>query len=428
MTVYEFPDRGVWAQLCERPKADTESLNELVAQIFDEVKRNGDLAVAKYSELFDGSALTEFGVKPVTIENSSAILTDDLKDAMQLAKSNISKFQEPADEKVVIETMPGVKCWSEKRAIDRVGIYIPGGSAPLFSTVLMLGIPAKLAGCREVALFTPSDRNGNINPAILHAAKIVGITEIYAIGGIQAVAAMTLGTRSIAKVDKIFGPGNQYVTAAKLFAQQLGTPIDMPAGPSEVLVIADEFANAEFVASDLLSQAEHGPDSQVLLVATDATFVSEVEKAIARQIEELPRKEIARKALSNSSAIVLESLSSCVEFSNYYAPEHLILAIEDPENIVSEIKNAGSVFLGRYSCESAGDYASGTNHTLPTNGSARSYSGVSTDSFTKKISFQQLSFDGLKNIGPSVIAMAEAESLQAHANAVSIRLKSQDYV
>ncbi|MDP1744715.1 MAG: histidinol dehydrogenase, partial [Bacteroidota bacterium] len=349
----------------------------------------------------------------------------ELKAAIQLAKSNIEKFHAAQIETSgVIETTKGVNCWRESRAIEKVGIYIPGGSAPLFSTVLMLGIPAKLAGCKEIVLCTPPDKKGEIDPAILYTANLVGITSVYSIGGIQAIAAMAFGTQTVPKADKIFGPGNQYVTAAKQAAQQSGIAIDMPAGPSEVLIIADKSCNPSFVAADLLSQAEHGADSQVILLSDDEKVLDKITVELKNQLKALPRKEVAEKALKNSKAIILKNTQECIEFSNLYAPEHLILATVKAKKMIPEIINEGSVFLGNYSCESAGDYASGTNHTLPTNGYARSYSGVSLDSFVKKITFQELSREGIQNIGPAIELMAEAEQLFAHKNAVTLRLKS----
>lgn len=348
-----------------------------------------------------------------------------MKAAIQLAKDNISKFHEAQKQPVQkIETTKGVICWRENRAIETVGIYIPGGSAPLFSTVLMLGVPAILAGCKEIILCTPPNSEGKINPAILYTASLLGITKIYCVGGIQAIAAMTFGTEIIAPVNKIFGPGNQYVTAAKQMAQNFGIAIDMPAGPSEVLVIAAESCNPIFVAADLLSQAEHGADSQVILLSNNEKVIDDTLVEISKQLEVLPRKGIAAKAIENSKAILLNNIDECIELSNLYAPEHLIIAVENATNIVSQITNAGSIFLGNYSCESIGDYASGTNHTLPTNGYARNYSGVSLDSFVKKITIQDVSEEGIQNIGPSVELMAEAEGLWAHKNAVTVRLEN----
>lgn len=419
------PDRESWPGLVERPAADLNELNSLVDQIFKEVEQDGDIALKKYTAQFDQVDLQAFAVNSEDLTKASKAISDQLKDAMQLAKSNIEKFHSAQRESVkVIETTPGVECWRESRPVEKVGIYIPGGSAPLFSTVLMLGVPAKLAGCKEIVLCTPPDKNGKINPAILYVAQLVGITSIYSIGGIQAIAALTFGTETIPKVEKIFGPGNSYVTAAKQMAQKYGLSIDMPAGPSEVLIIADKTANPVFVAADLLSQAEHGIDSQVILLSDEESIIDQTLTEIINQAGALPRKEIIEKALSNSKAIKLNSLADCLDFSNLYAPEHLILATDRAREFIPQISQAGSVFLGNYSCESAGDYASGTNHTLPTNGYARNYSGVSLDSFVKKITFQELSREGIQNIGPAIELMAEAEQLMAHKNAVSIRLKA----
>lgn len=425
MTVFQYPTKEKWAGLCQRPTLETDDLETLARQIFDDVKRNGDKAVAKYNGMFDGNFSD---IRPMTAQDfilADAALPEDLKRAIALAKSNIEKFHASQIEKPLkTETSPGVVCWRESRPIDRVGLYIPGGSAPLFSTVLMLAIPAKLAGCKEIILCSPADASGKIAPEILFAASLTGVTQVFGTGGIQAIAAMSIGTDSIPKADKIFGPGNQYVTAAKTFAQSTGTAIDLPAGPSEVLVIADASANAAFVASDLLSQAEHGPDSQVVLLSESGDLISGVLSEINKQLKKLPRRDIASKALSNSKAILLRNLEDCMDFSNEYAPEHLIIATENAEEIATKVTSAGSVFIGKFTCESAGDYASGTNHTLPTNGFARSYSGVSLDSFIKKITFQKVSAEGLKNIGPAIEKMAAAEGLEAHKNAVSIRLKS----
>ncbi len=419
------PKREDWTKLSMRPTQDKTELSNLVEEVFAAIKKNGDVAVRKYSLLFDKVDVSSCLVNKKTITDSSKQVSKELKAAIQLAKRNIEKFHLAQKEPTkVIETTKGVKCWRESRAIEKVGIYIPGGSAPLFSTVLMLGIPAKIAGCKEIILCTPPNTKGEINPAILYAASLVGITSVYAVGGIQAIAAMTFGTKIVPKVNKIFGPGNQYVTAAKQMAQQIGVAIDMPAGPSEVLIIADKYCKPSFVAADLLSQAEHGADSQVILLSNDEQIVDQILAELTNQLKELPRKEIAKQALKNSKAIVFNSISDCLAFSNEYAPEHLILAIEKAKKEISNIINAGSVFLGNYSCESAGDYASGTNHTLPTNGFAKAYSGVSLDSFVKKITFQELTREGIKNIGPAIERMAAAEQLFAHKNAVTLRLKS----
>ena len=425
MEKIEFPLRSEWKKLAERPATEKDKLESLVATVFAEIEAEGDKAVLKYSKTFDKVEIISLAVENSAVENAAAQLSIELKQAIQLAKSNIEKFHAAQKEtKQIIETTEGVFCWRENRAIDKVGIYIPGGSAPLFSTVLMLGIPAMIAGCKEIILCTPPDKDGKINPAILYTAGLIGITQIFCVGGIQAIAAMTFGTETIPAVYKIFGPGNQYVTAAKKLAQSFGVAIDMPAGPSEVLVIADGNADPSFVASDLLSQAEHGADSQVILLADSKELIEKTEQEITAQLENLPRKELAVAALLNSKSILLNSLEDCIAFSNYYAPEHLIIATENYKDLIRGITTAGSVFLGKYSCESLGDYASGTNHTLPTNGYARNYSGVSLDSFVKKITFQEVTNEGIKNIGPAVELMAEAEQLLAHKNAVTLRLKS----
>lgn len=414
-----------WLTLTRRPAVKQVNLTQLVEEVFKAVKKEGDQAVKKYSIRFDGVDLRSLQVTAKTIAKASAKVSPALKKAISLARKNIEKFHAGQVEAgIPIETTQGVICWRESRAIEKVGIYIPGGTAPLFSTVLMLGIPARLAGCKEIILCTPPDKKGAIDPVILYAASVVGITSIYSVGGIQAIAAMAFGTKSIQQVDKIFGPGNQYVTAAKQKAQRMGVAIDMPAGPSEVLIIADKTCNPGFVAADLLSQAEHGADSQVVLLADDEKVVENVLTEIRTQLNQLPRKPIAAKALKNSKAIVFKNLRACMEFSNAYAPEHLILATDRAKKLLPYISNAGSVFIGNYSCESAGDYASGTNHTLPTNGFSRAYSGVSLDSFVKKITFQELTIKGIQNIGPSIELMAEAEQLMAHKNAVTIRLKT----
>lgn len=419
------PDITEWQSLFARPALDVQDLNTLVQQVFTEVLQSGDKAVTKYTQLFDGVRPDSLAVSQQEIDAATATISDELKAAIQLAKGNIEKFHSAQiDEKQIIETTTGVTCWRESRAIEKVGIYIPGGSAPLFSTVLMLAVPATMAGCKEIILCTPPDKQGNINPAILYTAQLSGVSKIYKVGGIQAIGAMAFGTESITKVDKIFGPGNQYVTAAKQAAFVAGVAIDLPAGPSELLVIADATANPAFVAADLLSQAEHGADSQVVLLTTDADFANATIAEINEQLVVLPRFVIAQKALVNSKIIVLKDTLDCIAFSNGYAPEHLIIATGDADTLAEKVTNAGSVFIGKYSCESAGDYASGTNHTLPTNGYARSYSGVSLDSFVKKITFQKISAQGLQNIGPAIEAMAAAEQLQAHKNAVTIRLKS----
>lgn len=423
MQVYQYPGRDEWKILLQRPVMNTDALEGSVKNILQEVKQQGDAAVKKFTKQFDKATINDLLVPEDDFTTAQQSLDPKLKAAILSAKVNIETFhkaQLTAPE--VIETMPGVKCWRKHVAIEKVGLYIPGGTAPLFSTILMLGIPAKLAGCKEIILCSPPDAGGQLHPAILFAAKAVGITKVFKAGGVQAIGAMAYGTETIPAVSKIFGPGNQYVTCAKQLVQQDGLAIDMPAGPSEVAVYADESANAAYVAADLLSQAEHGADSQVVLVSCTRDVISSIEQEIDKQVAELPRKDIALKALANSKLILVKNEAEAIDLLNEYAPEHLILSCNDPEEIAGQIINAGSVFLGHYSPESVGDYASGTNHTLPTNGYAKAYSGVSVDSFVKKITFQQLTQDGLKNISKTVIAMAEAEGLQAHANAVKVRL------
>ena len=424
MKTYINPNTEQWEELAKRETVATVDLNETVKSIFNDVQKNGSNAVKKYTNYFDGVTIENVAVAPEEIEKAILEVATDLKNAIQIAAENITKFHNSQKEiPTKIETTPGVFCWRESRAIETVGIYIPGGTAPLFSTVLMLAIPAKIAGCKNVILCSPPDKEGTINPAILYAAKLTGVTQIFKVGGIQAIAAMTFGTDEIPKVSKIFGPGNQYVTAAKQYAQQLGLAIDLPAGPSELLVIADESCDPEFVASDLLSQAEHGGDSQVILVSNSTKVVEKVLSEIEIQKAVLPRESVVEKALQNSRALVFDKIEIAIKFSNFYAPEHLILAIENAENKINLIENAGSIFIGNYSCESAGDYASGTNHTLPTNGYAKNYSGVSLDSFVKKITIQKLTAQGIQNLGPTIEIMAAAENLAAHKNAVSVRLK-----
>ncbi|MCQ9639559.1 histidinol dehydrogenase [Chryseobacterium sp. WG14] len=424
MKIYRYPKKNIWADLVQRPVFERAEISGLIAEIFEEVEKNGDQALLAFNKKFDQAETDGVIVSEPEIEEAAKLVSSELKKAIQQAKENIFQFHESQKQEVQkIETTKGVVCWRENRAVEKIGIYIPGGTAPLFSTVLMLAIPANLAGCKEVILCTPPDKNGNVNPAILYTAKLCGISKVFKTGGAQAIAAMTLGTKSIPKVYKIFGPGNQFVVAAKEYAQRYGAAIDMPAGPSEVLVIADEQAVPDFCAADLLSQAEHGSDSQVIFVATDLKVFNETIEAIDHQIKKLPRNEMAGRALENSCFILVNSLDEAIEFSNLYAPEHLILAIKDFKKYIPMVQNAGSVFLGNYSCESAGDYASGTNHTLPTNAYARNYSGVSLDSFVKKITFQHLSEEGLQNLGKTIELMAEAEGLFAHKNAVSIRLK-----
>jgi histidinol dehydrogenase len=423
--VFNQPEQKDWTKLLARPSFDAQELLPRVEAIIKEVMSKGDEALYDFTKQFDKADLKSIVLDEKIKANAESLLTSALKAAIQLAKGNIEKFHLPQLQKMDrIEIMPGVWCWRKSVGIDTVGIYIPGGTAPLFSTVLMLGIPAKIAGCKNIILCTPPNNNkGEIHPAIIYAANLVGITNIYTIGGVQAIAAMAYGTQTVPKVNKIFGPGNQYVTAAKQLVQQNGIAIDMPAGPSEVCVWADETAIPAFVAADLLSQAEHGIDSQVLLVASNEKVVANVQAELNIQLEKLTRKEFVKKALENSKAIILNNIADALLLINQYAPEHLIMSIENAEIVAEKVSNAGSVFIGNYSPESAGDYASGTNHTLPTNGYAHAYSGVSVDSFVKKITFQQLTERGLINIGQSVIEMANAESLDAHSNAVSIRLK-----
>ena len=398
---------------------------ESVQTILNAVKQHGDEAVLSFTKKFDGVELQETEVNTNELRDAGQKISTSLKAAILQAKANIEKFHLAQQvQESVVETMPGIACWRKSIGIEKVGLYIPGGTAPLFSTVLMLGIPAKLAGCREIILCTPAGKDAEIHPAILFAAQLVGVTRIFKIGGAQAIAAMAYGTDSIPSVFKIFGPGNQYVTAAKQLIQMQGVAIDIPAGPSEVCVLADATSEASFIAADLLSQAEHGRDSQVLLVCTDEKIVEKVKLEIDQQLEKLPRKEIAEKVMSNSRAVVMQNIDEAIELVNEYAAEHLIISCANADAIANKILNAGSVFIGQHSPESVGDYASGTNHTLPTNGFAKAYSGVSVDSFVKKITFQKLSKEGLKNIGNTVIEMAEAEGLRAHAEAVRVRMRS----
>ncbi|MBL7704436.1 MAG: histidinol dehydrogenase [Taibaiella sp.] len=424
MRTYINPNQDTLDALCKRPEIKTADLEADVRDILSLVKSGGDPALRKLVLELDQADIRELKVSPAEIKAAQEQVSPELAAAIQIAAANIEKFhrsQMIAEERV--ETSPGVFCWRKSVPIEKIGIYIPGGSAPLFSTILMLGIPAQLALCDTIILCTPPDKQGNIHPAILYTANLLRIKNIYKAGGAQAIAAMAYGTETIPRVYKIFGPGNQYVTKAKTLLQLEGLAIDIPAGPSEVLIIADQYADPDFIAADLLSQAEHGADSQVILLSNSSELITQTLQALEQQLESLPRKEIAAAALSNSFALQLDSISACFDFSNNYAPEHLILALEKPEYYAGQIKNAGSVFLGKYACESAGDYASGTNHTLPTNGFARSHSGVSVDSFCKKITFQTINKTGIRHIGPVIETMAEAESLIAHKNAVSIRLK-----
>ncbi|MFD0991818.1 histidinol dehydrogenase [Tenacibaculum geojense] len=425
MKSYIKPNKSAWLNLCERAQIEKSQLTDVVSAILDDVNKNKDEALYKYAKSLDNVSLDSLEVSQQEIEEAKTQVSADLKSAIDVARNNITTFHKAQQEDVkVVETTKGVSCWRKSVGIEKVGLYIPGGSAPLFSTILMLAIPAQIAGCKEIVLCTPPNTEGKINPVILYTANLVGVTKIFKSGGAQAVGAMAFGTETIPQVYKIFGPGNQYVTKAKELVQQQGVAIDMPAGPSEVLVIADDTCNPSFVAADLLSQAEHGPDSQVILLTDNENVLNEISKEVAEQLAKLPRKEIATLAMNNSRAILLNSIDECIDFSNIYAPEHLIIASENSAYFIDKITNAGSVFLGNYSCESAGDYASGTNHTLPTYGYAKNYSGVSLDSFVKKITFQKLTSEGIKNIGPAIELMAEAEGLEAHKNAVTLRLQS----
>lgn len=419
------PVKENWQELLKRPTATYDAIERTVFEIFKDVRQNGDQAIATYVKKFDEAELEDFFVSSLEIQAAKETIAPELKDAIQLAKTNIEKFHlAQVTKPVKVETAPGVMCWQEKRPIQKVGLYIPGGTAPLFSTILMLAIPAKIAGCKEIVLCTPSNKLGKVHPAVLYTADLCGITKIFKVGGIQAIAGMTFGTESLPKVYKIFGPGNQYVTVAKQIATTYGVAIDMPAGPSELLVFADATANAGFVASDLLSQAEHGEDSQVILVTTSQDFLEAVEQELEIQLELLPRKEIAKVAISKSKLIFCKSGDIAMELINEYAPEHFILCTENNDRYLQDIENAGSVFIGNYTPESAGDYASGTNHTLPTNGYAKNYSGVNLDSFLKAITFQSITEKGLQEIGPAIEIMASEEGLQAHKNAVTLRLNA----
>lgn len=418
------PQPENWSEILKRPTQTFTNVEETVKQIFKEVEQKGDIAISKYTSFFDGVSLDEILVSENEIENAKNQVSNELKNAIQLAKSNIEQFHSAQKtNKIEIETTEGVSCWQEKRPIQKVGLYIPGGTAPLFSTVLMLAVPAQIAGCKEIILCSPPDKNGNINPAILYTANLCGVNKIYKVGGIQAIAGMTYGTETIPQVFKIFGPGNQFVTIAKQYASQNGVAIDMPAGPSELLVYADESAVPSFVASDLLSQAEHGKDSQVILVTTSKNILDDVEEEIYKQLSKLPRKDIAKVAINNSKLIYVESEVKALRLINEYAPEHFIVCSKNEDFFIDGIENAGSVFIGNFTPESAGDYASGTNHTLPTNGYSKSYSGVNLDSFLKAMTFQKISEKGIQNIGNAIELMAEAEGLQAHKNAVSLRLE-----
>lgn len=424
MLVYKYPERSAWPSLLQRPVMDTAALEANVGNILADVKQQGDTAVRKYAQQFDKVQLESFEVTAAEFVHAANVLDADLKKAILQAKQNIELFHKAQQEAgKIIETMPGVQCWRKPVAIEKVGLYIPGGSAPLFSTILMLGIPAMIAGCKEIVLCTPSNAAGEVHPAVLYAAEQVGLERVFKIGGVQAIGAMAYGTATVPKVHKIFGPGNQYVTCAKQLVNKDGVAIDMPAGPSEVAVLADDTCVPSFVAADLLSQAEHGPDSQVLLVTTAESVIEAIQQEVTAQLAQLPRKDIAAKALENSRIILVRDTEEAMELLNAYAPEHLIVACKDDIGIADAVVNAGSVFLGNYSPESAGDYASGTNHTLPTNGYATAYSGVSLDSFVKKITFQRLTKEGLDAIGSTIETMAAAEGLDAHKNAVTVRLK-----
>ena len=423
MTIIENPNRKNWPILLQRPTQSVDDIEATVNQIFKEVVKNGDLAIAKYTSLFDGVELDSILVTEEEVNNSVKGVSKELQEAIKVAKTNIEKFHRALQTpKIEVETTKGVLCWQEKKAIQKIGLYIPGGTAPLFSTVLMLAVPAQIAGCNEIVLCSPPDKNGSINPAILYTAQLCGISKIIKVGGIQAIAGLTFGTETIPGVYKIFGPGNQFGTVAKQLATKYGVAIDMPAGPSELLVVADDTANPAFVASDLLSQAEHGADSQVILVSTSKNLIKSVSDEVAKQIKDLPRQDIAKKAMANSKLIYVDNNQTALDLINESAPEHLIICTRDEEFYVNGIVTAGSVFIGNYTPESAGDYASGTNHTLPTNGFSKAYSGINLDSFLKSMTFQKISKEGLQNIGNTIEQMAEAEGLQAHKNAVTIRI------
>lgn len=418
------PQKKDWKTILERPTKTVDDIEGIVNEVFTDIQKNGDTAVGKYTQKFDGVTLESNLVSENEINEAITSVASELKEAIILAKENITKFHSAQKtKKVFVETIKGVSCWQEKRPIQKVGLYVPGGTAPLLSTVLMLAIPAQIAGCKEIVLCSPPNKEGKIHPAILFAANLCGVTKIVKVGGIQAIAAYTFGTETIPQVYKIFGPGNQFVTVAKQLSTKYGVAIDMPAGPSELLVVADDSANASYVASDLLSQAEHGVDSQVILVSTSKDLISQVSNEIQKQLLALPRVAIAQKAMHNSKSIFVENDEIALELINEYGPEHFIVCTNNNNFYIDHIENAGSVFIGNYTPESAGDYASGTNHTLPTNGFTKAYSGVNLDSFMKSITFQEISKEGIKAIGKSVELMAEAEGLQAHKNAVSIRLK-----
>jgi histidinol dehydrogenase len=425
MQIIFNPKKESWSEILKRPTQSYENIEETVKGIFKEIQQKGDVAVQKYTSLFDGTSFENILVSQEEINEAVSLVSKELKEAIEVAKNNIYNFHvAQKTEKVEVITTNGASCWQEKRPIQKVGLYIPGGSAPLFSTVLMLALPAQIAGCKEIVLCTPPNKEGKINPAILYTAQLCGVTKIFKVGGIQAIGALTFGTETIPQVYKIFGPGNQFVTVAKQYATQFGVGIDMPAGPSELLVYADNSANVAFVASDLLSQAEHGKDSQVILVTITKEMISKVEKEIIAQIEKLPRKEIAKVTIQNSRLIYVANETEALELINEYAPEHFIVCSKNEDFFINGIANAGSVFIGNNTPESAGDYASGTNHTLPTNGYAKTYSGVNLDSFMKAMTFQKITEEGIQNVGPSIEIMADAEGLQAHKNAVSLRLNA----
>lgn len=425
MRTIQNPSRESWSELIQRPTQDYATLEETVSLIFKEVAQKGDLALSKYTSLFDGVSINSLKVTPEEFAAAESKINPDLRTALVQAQSNIGAFHRAQKTDIVtVETTPGVICWQEKRPIEKVGLYIPGGTAPLFSTVLMLAIPAKLAGCKEIVLCSPPRKDGSIAPEIIYAAQLCGVTDVFKVGGIQAIAALTFGTDSVPKVSKIFGPGNQYVTVAKQVATRYGVAIDLPAGPSEVLVYADETAVPAFVASDLLSQAEHGSDSQVVLVASDDTILDQVQQELNQQLEQLSRKDITRKAIENALMVSIPNPQEALDFINAYGPEHFIVCCKNEDFILNGLQNAGSVFVGNFTPESAGDYASGTNHTLPTNGYAHNYSGVNLDSFLKSMTFQKISPEGLKNLGKTIEVMAAAEGLDAHKNGVTIRLNT----
>ena len=423
MKVICYPAKEEWDELVKRPHLDVSELNATVEGVLNDVKNHGDSAVIRYEEKFDHAHLDSLSVSDAEMEEAESLVSLELKHALELAHHNISSFHQSQQfhgEKV--ETVSGVTCWQKSVAIEKVGLYIPGGTAPLFSTVLLLATPAKIAGCKEIVLCTPPNREGKVNPAILMAAKIAGVSKIFKIGGVQAIGAMAYGTESVPKVYKIFGPGNQYVMVAKQHVSLHDVAIDMPAGPSEVCVIADETSNPVFVAADLLSQAEHGVDSQVFLISTSEEMIEKVKEEVEKQLEQLPRKEMAAKSLDNSKLVLVKDYDEAIELSNTYAPEHLIIATRNYDELAEKVVNAGSVFLGQYACESAGDYASGTNHTLPTHGYALAYNGVNLDSYNRKITFQHLTDEGIRSIGNAVVVMAENEQLEAHANAMRVRV------